>query len=127
MVRWSGASGHRGRQDGGSVVKFDMGAQTLSTLQRNSRASHDDLGSLVKQLVQAATPLEGKFNGAGRVMFDQFKGRADKIASDLNGSLAAILGGQGGMDSAFASGDQEQGDNAKRQMSAANFDGARFR
>jgi hypothetical protein len=82
---------------------------------------------LIRQLVQAAQPLEGKFNGAGRAAFDQFKGRADGIAQELNGSLAAILGGQSGMDSAFASGDQEQGENARRQMGAANFDGARFR
>jgi hypothetical protein len=108
-------------------MKFDMGATTLSNLIRDSRGSNDDLGSLVKQLVQAAAPLEGKFHGSGRVMFDQFKARADQIASDLNGSLSAILGGQSGMEQAFSTGDQEQGDNAKRQMSAANFDGARFR
>ncbi|KOG37944.1 hypothetical protein [Streptomyces resistomycificus] len=108
-------------------MKFDMGAQTLSNLQRDSRGSSDDLGALVRQLVQAAAPLEGKFNGTGRAMFDQFKGRADQIANDLNGSLSAILGGQSGMDAAFSTGDQEQGDNARQQMSAANFDGARFR
>ncbi|WP_151769929.1 hypothetical protein [Streptomyces abyssomicinicus] len=108
-------------------MKFDMGAQTLSTLQRDSRGSSDDLGALVRQLVVAVQPLEGKFNGSGRVMFDQFKAQADQIAADLNGSLGAILGGQAGMDSAFASGDQEQGDNARQQMSAANFDAARFR
>ncbi|PAZ12430.1 hypothetical protein CLM62_30045 [Streptomyces sp. SA15] len=107
-------------------MKFDMGAQTLSTLQRDSRGSSDDLGTLIRQLVQAAQPLEGKFNGSGRVMFDQFKAQADRITSDLNGSLSAILGGQSGMDSAFSSGDQEQGDNARQQMSAANFDAARF-
>ncbi|WP_345128279.1 hypothetical protein, partial [Streptomyces chiangmaiensis] len=94
-------------------MKFDMGAQTLSTLMKDSRGSSDDLGLLIRQLVQAAQPLVGKFNGAGRVAFDQFKLRADGIAKELNGSLAAILGGQSGMDSAFASGDQEQGDNAR--------------
>ncbi|MFB8249868.1 hypothetical protein ACFC5X_33110 [Streptomyces sp. NPDC055952] len=108
-------------------MKFDMGAQTLSSLQRDTRGSTDDLDGLVRQLVAAAAPLEGKFNGTGRVMFDQFKGRADRIASDLNSSLSAILGGQAGMDGAFSSGDQEQGDNARQQMSAANFDAARFR
>ncbi|WP_369195639.1 hypothetical protein [Streptomyces djakartensis] len=108
-------------------MKFDMGAQTLSSLQRDTRGSTDDLGGLVRQLVAAAQPLEGKFNGSGRVMFDQFKTRADRIASDLNSSLSAILGGQSGMDGAFSSGDQEQGDNARQQMSAANFDAARFR
>jgi hypothetical protein len=108
-------------------MKFDMGAQTLSTLVKGSRGSSDDLGVLIRQLVEAAQPLEGKFNGAGRVAFDRFKLRADGVAKELNGSLAAIVGGQSGMDSAFGSGDQEQGENARRQMAAANFDGARFR
>ncbi len=36
------------------------------------------------------------------------------------------LGGQSGMDAAFGSGDQEQGENAKSQMASANFDAARF-
>ncbi|MFB7598787.1 hypothetical protein [Streptomyces sp. NPDC056160] len=108
-------------------MKFDMGTQTLSTLMRDSRGSSDDLGSLIRQLVQAVEPLEGKFNGAGRRMFDEFKGRADGIARELNSSLAAILGGQSGMEGAFSSGDQEQGENARQQMGAANFDAARFR
>jgi len=107
-------------------MKFDMGAQTLSTLQSKSRGSSDDLGTLIRQLVQAAEPLEGKFNGAGKVAFDSFKARSDEIASALQSSLSGILGGQSGMDSAFGSGDQEQGDNARQQMSAANFDAARF-
>ncbi|SFT31958.1 hypothetical protein SAMN04487982_1301, partial [Streptomyces sp. ok210] len=47
-------------------MKFDMGAQVLSSLTSKSRGSSDDLGSLIRQLVQAAAPLEGKFNGAGR-------------------------------------------------------------
>ena len=74
-----------------------------------------------------AEPLEGKCNGAGRQAFDQFKARADGITRELNSSLAAILGGQSGMESAFSSGDQEQGENARQQMGAANFDAARFR
>lgn len=107
-------------------MKFDMGAQTLSTLAAKSRGSSDDLGTLVRQLVQAAEPLEGKFNGAGKAAFDSFKGRSDEIAASLNSALAAILGGQSGMETAFGSGDQEQGDNARTQMAAANFDAARF-
>ncbi|MGW7364320.1 hypothetical protein ACWGI8_13040 [Streptomyces sp. NPDC054841] len=107
-------------------MKFDMGAQVLSTLQSQSQGSSTDLGVLIRQLIQAAQPLEGKFNGQGKVMFDSFKMRADEITAALNGSLSAILGGQSGMDAAFASGDQEQGENAKTQMSAANFDAARF-
>ena len=58
-------------------MKFDMGAQVLSNLTSKSRGSSDDLGTLIRQLVQAAEPLEGKFNGAGqgRVRFVQERGR----------------------------------------------------
>ncbi|MYV57708.1 MULTISPECIES: hypothetical protein [unclassified Streptomyces] len=107
-------------------MKFDMGTQVLSTLMSQSQGSSTDLGVLIRQLVQAAEPLEGKFNGAGKVAFDSFKSRSDEITAALNGALAAILGGQSGMETAFGSGDQEQGDNAQSQMSAANFDAARF-
>ncbi|GGO53681.1 hypothetical protein GCM10012287_40910 [Streptomyces daqingensis] len=107
-------------------MKFDMGAQTLATLTSKSRGSSDDLGTLVRQLVQAAEPLEGRFNGSGKVAFDSFKSRSDEIAASLNSALSAILGGQSGMETAFGSGDQEQGDNARTQMAAANFDAARF-
>ncbi|MER7395075.1 hypothetical protein ABT381_06120 [Streptomyces sp. NPDC000151] len=107
-------------------MKFDMGSQTLSTLQSKSRGSSEDLGSLIRQLVDAAAPLEGKFNGSGKAAFDRFKAHSDEIASSLQSSLSGILGGQSGMDAAFSSGDQEHGDNARQQMSAANFDAARF-
>lgn len=107
-------------------MKFDMGAQVLSTLQSQSQGSSTELGLLIRQLIQAAQPLEGKFNGSGKVAFDLFKSRSDEITAALNASLAAILGGQSGMDTAFGSGDQEQDENAKAQMSAANFDAARF-
>ncbi|MFF8831890.1 hypothetical protein [Streptomyces sp. NPDC015131] len=107
-------------------MKFDMGAQVLSTLMSQSQGSSNDLGLLIRQLVQAAAPLEGKFNGAGKVAFDSFKSRSDEITAALNGSLAAILGGQSGMETAFGTGDTEQGDNARTQMSSANFDAARF-
>jgi uncharacterized protein YukE len=107
-------------------MKFDMGSSTLSDLVRNTSGSSDDLGSLIKQLIAAADPLEGKFNGSGKAAFDAFKGRADSITSDLNSSLAAILGGQSGMDGSFADGDQEQQSNAQRNMGSANFDAARF-
>ncbi|MGW5733531.1 MULTISPECIES: hypothetical protein [Streptomyces] len=107
-------------------MKFDMGDTTLAVLGKNTVGSSDDLGTLIGLLVQAAEPLEGKFNGAGKATFDSFKLRADEITSDLNGALSSILGGQAGMDTAFGSGDQEQSDNAHQNMGAANFDGARF-
>lgn len=107
-------------------MKFDMGQTTLSALAKSTQGSGDDLGSLIKQLIDAATPLEGKFNGAGRAAFDSFKGRADQITVELNSALAAILGGQTGMDSAFGQGDTEMSDNARTTQQSANFDAARF-
>lgn len=107
-------------------MKFDMGNAALGTLSKGTEGSHQDLGTLVTSLVTAVEPLEGKFNGAGRVAFDQFKGSTDQIAADLNGSLAAILAGQAGMDKAFQVGDVEASDNAAVAQGQANFDGARF-
>ncbi|WP_031089410.1 hypothetical protein [Streptomyces sp. NRRL WC-3549] len=107
-------------------MKFDMGASVLTNLMSRSQESSTDLGDLIRQLIAAAHPLEGKFNGAGRVAFDSFKERSDEITAALNGSLAALLGGQSGMDAAFGTGDQEQGENATSLMASANFDAARF-
>jgi uncharacterized protein YukE len=107
-------------------MKFDMGAQTLSALSKRTQSSSDDLGMLISQLIRAAEPLDGTFNGAGRAKFDQFKTHADQITTDLNSALSRILGGQGGMNRAFTQGDAEMGDNATGAEGSANFDSARF-
>jgi uncharacterized protein YukE len=107
-------------------MKFDMGQSTLSALSKQTQGSSDDLGTLIKQLVAAAQPLEGKFNGAGRAAFDSFKTRADQITKDLNTALAAILGGQSGMDKAFGQGDTDMADNARHTEQSGGFDAARF-
>lgn len=107
-------------------MKFDMGSDTLATLTTQTDGSHQDLGSLVLQLVDASAPLEGKFSGAGKAKFDEFKMRSDQIAGDLNNALAAIVGGQAGMDTAFQTGDMESSDNAAQAIGSANFDAARF-
>lgn len=107
-------------------MKFDMGSSTLSTLTQQTGQSNEDLGQLVRSLVDAVTPLEGKFNGQGRVRFDEFKSRTDEVANELNTSLAAILTGQSEMDKSFQQGDAEAADNASQQQSSAAFDSARF-
>lgn len=111
---------------GGGCMKFDMGSTTLAQLGKSTVGSSDDLGALIQQLVAAAQPLEGKFNGAGRAAFDAFKDNSDEITAALNGSLSAILGGQGGMNESFNTGMQEQADVVNQHMGAANFDAARF-
>jgi uncharacterized protein YukE len=107
-------------------VKFDMGAETLTTLTRQTQGSSDDLGTLIKQLIAAVTPLETTFQGTGRAQFDAFKANADQITADLNSALAAIIGGQSGMNTSFVSGDTEMADNAAGAAGSANFDAARF-
>jgi uncharacterized protein YukE len=107
-------------------MKFDMGSTTLATLAQQSQGSSDDLGALIQALIAAAAPLEGTFNGAGRVMFDNFKARSDQVTADLNLALGSIITGQVGMDTSFVQGDQEMADNATSGEGAANFDAARF-
>ncbi|MDT9697328.1 hypothetical protein [Streptomyces sp. P17] len=46
-------------------MKFDMGSTTLSDLGKSTVGSSEDLGTLIKWLIQAAEPLEGKFNTGG--------------------------------------------------------------
>jgi uncharacterized protein YukE len=107
-------------------MKFDMGADTLGTLRTRTSGSNDELGGLIQQLISAATPLEGSFNGAGKAAFDRFKFRGDEITAELNRSLTAILGGIGGMDTSFREGEQDMASNATSTEGAANFDAARF-
>ena len=107
-------------------MKFDMGSSTIATLTQETDGSAGELTALIQMLIAAAEPLEGKFNGEGKVAFDQFKLNSDDVSHALNSALNAILGGQSGMDQSFGEGDQEHGDNSRQAMGAANFDAARF-
>ncbi|MEY9214298.1 hypothetical protein NI17_020505 [Thermobifida halotolerans] len=110
-----------------SSSRWDFGDQTLTTLTQNTSGSQDDLGALIKQLIDAAEPLAGKFNGAGKAAFDSFKSRSEQITADLNAGLGSINEGQRGMQTAFSEGSQTMADEANRNMGAANFDAAKFR
>ena len=77
-------------------MKFAMGADTLGVLTKSTSGSSDDLQVLVRQLFEAAEPLEGRFQGAGRAAFDRFKSRTDVISAELKASLDGVLGGIGG-------------------------------
>jgi hypothetical protein len=108
-------------------MRFDMGGETLPALIRRTQGSRQDLGALIRQLIAAAEPLEGKFNGAGKAAFDRFKARADEITADLNSAVSSILGGQQGMSTAFREGDQAMADTARSTEGAAGFEAATFR
>ena len=107
-------------------MKFDMGAQTLSQLSSQTSGAGQDLGALVRRLADAAAPLEGKFNGAGRAQFDQFKARTDEIAVNLDAALAAVLTGIRGQDQAFQRGASDQASASSQAQSSIDFDAARF-
>ena len=107
-------------------MKFAMGSDVLSTLTKKTSSSSEDLGALVKQLAQAAEPLQGKFNGAGRAAFDKFKSETDRISVDLNGALQGVLTGIGGMDRSFGEGDQQMADETRSTEGGTAFDAARF-
>lgn len=109
------------------MTKFDMGAEALPTLIKRTQAAHQDLGALVRQLLAAAEPLEGRFHGAGRAAFDAFKSNADQISADLNLGVASINSGQHGMHVAYADGDQQMTDNGRRSEDGASFEAATFR
>lgn len=109
------------------MSRWDMGNTTLSTLANKTSSASQDLGGLVRQLVAAAAPLEGKMNGAGRRAFESFKARSDQIAADLNRGLGSVHTGQRLMDRSFGEGDQNMAANAQQSMGSANFDAARFR
>ena len=80
----------------------------------------------LQRLVAAAEPLEGRFNGAGKIAFDNFKANADSISANLNSALSSILQGQGGMDTAFVTGEQEMVDTTRSTQGAADFGAATF-
>jgi hypothetical protein len=107
-------------------VKFDMGADTLTTLTGQTSGQHQDLGSLIKALVVAAEPLEKTFSGPGKAAFDEFKSHTDQITTNLNTALASIIGGQKGMNTAFTHGQQDFVDNTKKTMGSADFSAASF-
>ncbi|GLY92152.1 hypothetical protein [Actinoallomurus iriomotensis] len=109
------------------MTRWDMGRETLTTLTRRTHGSTEELRSLIQQLIRAAEPLEGRFDGNGKAMFDNFKAHADQISADLGRGLGSVNTGQAGMNKAFTHGDITMADDTRSLMGAANFDGAKFR
>ncbi len=107
-------------------MKFAMGADTLSVLTKATSGSSDELAALVRQLFEAAEPLEKVFDGNARAVFDRFKGRTDAISSELKASLDGVLVGIGGMNRSFLEGESEMADSTSSIESSASFDAARF-
>lgn len=107
-------------------MKFAMGTDTLGQLTKRTETSGDDLVLLVRELVDAGEPLQGKFNGAARSAFDKFKSNVDAISVELNSSLNAVLSGIRGMDRAFVEAEGQMADSTRSSESSVSFDAARF-
>ena len=107
-------------------MKFAMGADTLSVLGKATSGSSDELAALVRSLYEAAEPLEGQFQGAGRAAFDRFKARTDTVSAELKGALDGVLGGIRGMDRSFAEGERSMVDQTTGLEAGSSFDAARF-
>lgn len=103
-----------------------MGAEVLSHLTKQTSSAGEDLGQLVRELVEAAEPLESKFNGAGRAAFDKFKANSELIAVELDQALAGVLQGIHGMDVTFLQGDQEIATETTQAEGSVSFEAARF-
>ncbi|MDQ1075309.1 MULTISPECIES: hypothetical protein [Microbacterium] len=114
------------RPEGWSLVKFAMGSSTLGVLSKATSGSSDELSLLVRQLFEAAEPLEGQFQGAGRAAFDRFKSRTDEISAELKLSLDGVLTGITGMDRSFQEGEAAMVDETTSLESGSSFDAARF-
>lgn len=82
-------------------MKFAMEEQTLVRLGQRTQSESEDLGALVRALVDAAEPLEGVFNGQAKARFNDFKAKTDDIATALNNALAGIVGSIAGQNLAF--------------------------
>ena len=108
------------------MLKFSMGSDVLTQLSQKTGSAGDDLGALVRQLAEAAAPLEGRFDGAGRASFDRFKVEVDGIAVELNSALASVLQGISGQNQAFIEGEQQMADETQSVQSGVSFDAARF-
>lgn len=107
-------------------MRFDMGGGTLSQLTKKTSASSDELGALVRELADAAAPLQGRFNGAARAVFDGFHAQSDRIAAELDAALRSVLGGIAMQDAAFLEGEQAMVEETKQAASRVDFDAARF-
>ncbi len=110
-------------------MKFAMGADVLSALGQKTSTESDDLGQLVRNLKDAAEPLEGTFNGTAKGRFNSFKSRTDDIATSLNNTLAGITGSIDGQNRSFTTAANEGAEAhsaAENKSDFANADSTRY-
>ena len=105
---------------------FKMTDSAIPGLNKQTCNSHDNIGSLITRLVNAVTPLEGKFSGEGYVQFQNFNNNADQITVDLQNAFGSVTEGQAGMNQAFLNGTDEMVTNARTAEGGADYSTANF-
>ncbi|MGW6130198.1 hypothetical protein ACWFNE_09245 [Cellulomonas sp. NPDC055163] len=105
-------------------MKFAMEADALQVLGRKTATESDDLGQLVRNLKEAAEPLEGTFNGVAKASFVSFKERTDDISTVLNNALVGITESIAGQNRAFVTTADEGADVHRAAEGSADFAGA---
>lgn len=105
-------------------MKFQMEADALQVLGRRTASESDDLGQLVRQLADAAEPLEQTFNGVAKASFNSFKAHTDEISATLNNALVGITQSIAGQNVSFVTAADEGADLHRSAEGAADFAGA---
>lgn len=105
-------------------MKFAMEADALQVLGQKTATESDDLGQLVRNLKEAAEPLESTFNGVAKASFISFKERTDDISTILNNALVGITESISGQNLAFTTVADEGADQHRSAEGAADFQGA---
>jgi|SRR5690625_3445354 len=105
-------------------MKFAMEADALGVLGQRTAAESGDLGQLVRNLKDAAEPLEGTFNGVAKQQFLSFKERTDDIAATLNNALVGITESIEGQNRSFIMAADEGAETHRSAAGSANFAGA---
>lgn len=104
-------------------VNFDSANDLITTTEQ----AVQELGAQVTKLMTAAEPMGKSFKGESKIAFDALKARASEVADELNKGLTRINQGQSDFADVILAGDTAMADEARSQMSAANFDAAKFR
>lgn len=107
--------------------RWDMAQGAFDVSARSTAGRTGDLGGLVKALVAAAAPLEGKFQGEGKRMFDLFKNNVDQTVAALNAGMGHLATGQKGIGTAMSQAEAEQVSAGKQAQGSADAQGAAAR
>ncbi|GAA1459588.1 hypothetical protein NE857_02265 [Nocardiopsis exhalans] len=110
-----------------SGQRIDVNFDSANDLIMTTEQAFQELGTQVEKLMTAAEPMKKSFSGSSEQEFTKLQERATAVADELNRGLFRMNEGQGEFAKVILAGDTEMADEARSQMSAANFDAAKFR